>query len=96
MHPERNDWLRQNMVEYLRMMAVNPENETVWGLDEVADEIERLRAKLKHACPICNDTGLNHGAQPGPGPGYRTVRCSCSRPNAEAHRKTGQEHNHDD
>lgn len=28
-------------------------------------------------CAACNDTGWNHGAQPGPGPGYKTVRCSC-------------------
>lgn len=31
-------------------------------------------------CSACNDTGWNHGAQPGPGPGYKTVRCSCGAP----------------
>ena len=29
-------------------------------------------------CTICSDTGWNHGAQPGPGPGYKTVRCKCA------------------
>lgn len=33
-------------------------------------------------CTACNDTGWNHGAQPGPGPGYKTVRCKCgTKPN---------------
>jgi hypothetical protein len=33
-------------------------------------------------CTACNDTGWNHGAQPGPGPGYKTVRCKCgAKPN---------------
>lgn len=34
----------------------------------------------KPKCAICNDTGWNHGAQPGPGPGYKTVRCKCGAP----------------
>lgn len=28
-------------------------------------------------CKICKGTGWNYGAQPGPGPGYRTVKCRC-------------------
>lgn len=33
-------------------------------------------------CRICNGTGWNYGAQPGPGPGYKTVECQCMTPNA--------------
>lgn len=35
------------IVQRLREFARNPENETVWGLDDAADEIERLRAALR-------------------------------------------------
>lgn len=45
-------------------------------------ERERANAKPAHQiddnrCRICNGTGWNHGAQPGPDAGYRTVRCKC-------------------
>lgn len=44
----------------------------------------RPNIQANRPCPICNGTGWNHGAQPGPGPGYKTVTCSCVSPNAPA------------
>lgn len=34
-------------------------------------------SRTRPVCKICNGTGLNHGAQPGPGPGYKTIDCEC-------------------
>lgn len=41
------------------------------------------RLTPKVACSICNDTGWNYGAQPGPGPGYKTIPCRCKTSNAK-------------
>lgn len=65
----------QDMSEYCRAIRV--------AIYEYRKRLPEVRVALKRPCSICGGTGLNHGAQPGPGPGYKTVRCSCSRPNAE-------------
>lgn len=65
----------QDMSEYCRAIRV--------AIYEYRKRLPEIRAALKQPCPICNGTGLNHGAQPGPGPGYRTVECECQRPNAD-------------
>ena len=64
-------------------------------LEYVLDKAGLLGPK----CRVCNDTGWNHGAQPGPGPGYKTVRCKCAAGtpnNAPAHRREGREANPDE
>lgn len=44
----------------------------------------RLYGELvKPKCKTCGGTGWNHGAQPGPGPGYKTIPCHCKRPNTQ-------------
>ena len=38
-----------DVVTHLRGMARNPENNVAWGLDEAAEEIEKLRSVLERA-----------------------------------------------
>ncbi len=33
-------------------------------------------AEGQASCRVCNGSGWNHGAQPGPGPGYKTLKCT--------------------
>lgn len=73
----------QDMGEFCRAIRV--------AIYEYRKRLPEVRAALKAACHICNGSGLNHGAQPGPGPGYKTVRCSCLAPNASVNPPTREE-----
>lgn len=65
---------QQNMGEFCRAIRV--------AIYEYRKRLPDVRTALKRPCPICNGTGLNHGAQTGSGPGYRTIACDCQKPNA--------------
>lgn len=46
---------------------------------DVTNEKEAVRPSHDHPfynCKTCRDTGWNHGAQPGPKPGYKTIKCT--------------------
>jgi len=48
--------------------------------DEARQMFEHVlaAASAEPKCRICDNTGWNHYAQPGPGAGYKTVRCKCA------------------
>lgn len=44
---------------------------------QMLEHVLNAAGLLGPKCSACNDTGWNAAAQPGPGPGYKTVRCKC-------------------
>lgn len=65
----------RDIVQHLRNSSANPDNDVVWGLDEAADEIERLR------------TAFAHYFQPSPSNRDMCARCSLDLRD-EVHRDT--------